>query len=115
MLDSISSAFMSEIEATTRDVDSDVLDSVAQHKQPLEQYAFLLYWFVGAAERRASKAPPAEKPKRGKTTKKPQKGKSDEWIWNDQVQSALTVISKTLRLKTHRIWATTAERDVFIK
>jgi condensin complex subunit 1 len=113
-LDSILSGFNSEIEAATRDVDSDSVDSIAHHRLPLEHFAFLLHWFVMTGERKAAKATPAEKPKKGaKGSKK--KSSNEEWVWEEQLPHILAAINKTLRLKTQRIWTTTAERDVFIK
>lgn len=40
---------------------------------------------------------------------------SKGWTWESQIPGTLAVLSKVLRLKTRRIWTTTAERDTFIK
>lgn len=113
MLDSICSTLQSELEATSRDIENDSLDSLPIHKQALEQLVFLLNWFTVAAEKSAGKSVNVEKPKRGKTTKK--KAQAGEWIWQDQITSVLNTSNKALKLKTHRLWTTTAERDAFIK
>jgi condensin complex subunit 1 len=113
MIDSICSTLQTELDTTSRDIEVDALDSLPAHKQSLEQLVFLLNWFVMAAEKSASKSVTVEKPKRGKATKK--KTQSDEWKWEDQVLPTLNVINKVLKLKTHRLWTTTPERDAFIK
>lgn len=121
MLDSISSAFQAQVEATLRDVDNEEPQVFMAHKTPLEMYAFLLHWFVSAAEKVKSSgedeaAAPPPKARRGKGAKAamsraaPARG----WTWEDQIPNTLAVISKVLRLKTQRIWTTTAERDTFI-
>ena len=125
VLDSITSAYIAQVEATARDVNEEDQQTVMVHKMPLEMYAFLLNWFVTAAEKVKATgeddAPaPAPKPKRGRggkastsraTAKKPR----EEWSWTDQIPATLALIAKVLRLKVQKIWQTSAEKDVFIK
>ncbi|OJT14928.1 hypothetical protein TRAPUB_8498 [Trametes pubescens] len=125
ILDSISSAYHAQIEATVRDIDEEDQQTVSAHKMPLEIYAFLLHWFVSAAEKVKTSgeddAPaPAPKARRGRggkaaasrsTARKP----PEEWSWQDQISATLNLISKLLRMKTQRIWQTSAERETFIK
>lgn len=136
LLDSISSGLAAQVDAAARDaeVDSHGGDQgqgsvFATHKAALEMYAFLLLWFVSAAEK--VKAAPGEDDgtggtpapakvrkgrggKAGGTTRTPAAKKKDTWTWIDQIPATLALISKALRLKTHRIWITTPERDSFI-
>ena len=126
ILDSISSAYATQIDAALRDVDHEDQQPCVAHKAPLEMYAFLLHWAVSAAEKVKAAgddgAPaPAPKPKRGRggkgaasraTARKPA---NEEWSWMDQVPATLALLAKVLRLKTQRIWQTTGERDTFIK
>ncbi|KZT06979.1 uncharacterized protein LAESUDRAFT_652146 [Laetiporus sulphureus 93-53] len=126
LLDSISSAFQAQVDATIRDLDQEDQQTIAVHKITLEMYGFLLHWFVLAAEK--VKAPgdeegapvaPPPKSRRGRggkagTSRPASKKTSEEWTWADQIPSMLSLISKVLRLKTQRIWLTTAERDTFI-
>ena len=122
LLDSISSAFTTEIEATIRDEDDDPQGHTA-HKLPLEMYAFLIYWFVTAAEQvKASgdddDAPvPSARPKRGRggKTAAARAKKTQTWSWTGHIPTILALICKVLRLKTQRIWTITAERDAFVK
>lgn len=58
VLDALSSAFQSELEATARD-GHDLSDSTAyrSHRQVLEMCAFLLMWFVQVAEKYVNSGP----------------------------------------------------------
>ncbi|KAH9478251.1 Condensin complex subunit 1 [Psilocybe cubensis] len=123
LLDSISSALQAELEATQRDVETGDPQVCANHKMPLEMYAFLLYWFVIASEKvkasEETEAAPA-KGRKGKGTKATSRAAANKktdtvWTWKDQIVPTLNLISKILRhLQTQRIWTTTAERDTFI-
>jgi len=121
LLDSISSGLQAEMEATLRDIEGGDQPTYTAHKMPLEIYAFLLNWFVSAAER--VKAPeegemqaPVAKGRK-KTTKTASKKAVDvAWTWKDQITPTLKLICKFLHsVQTQRIWTTTAERDAFIK
>ncbi|KDR79872.1 hypothetical protein GALMADRAFT_222814 [Galerina marginata CBS 339.88] len=129
LLDSISSGLQAELDATLRDIESGDQHVYMAHKMPLEMYAFLLNWFVTAAERvkapEDGDAPPpaAAKGKKGKgaktgkaTGRSAASKKTDTaWTWRDQIVPTLALISKVLRhLQSQRIWTTTAERDTFI-
>lgn len=127
MLDSITSGFQAQVEATHRDLETEDQQTIAAHKKALEMYGFLLNWFVGAAEKvkasgedEGAAAAPAPKARRGRGGKaaaaRPAARKNaEEWTWIDQIPSTLALISKVLRLKSQRIWQTTGERDTFIK
>lgn len=126
ILDSISSAYHAQLEATVRDIDEEDQQSFLAHKMPLEMYAFLLNWFVSAAEKVKTAgeddlAPaPAPKSRRGRGSKAAQSRSTarkppEEWSWQDQIPPTLNLISRVLRIKTQRIWQTSAERETFIK
>ncbi|RPD66651.1 hypothetical protein L226DRAFT_557654 [Lentinus tigrinus ALCF2SS1-7] len=125
ILDSISSAYIAQVEATARDVDEEDQQTFMVHKMPLEMYAFLLNWFVTAAEKVKAAgeedAPaPAPKPKRGRggkaaTSRAAAKKPREEWSWTDQIPATLALIAKVLRLKVQKIWQTSGEKDIFIK
>ncbi|KAJ7116325.1 non-SMC mitotic condensation complex subunit 1-domain-containing protein [Mycena epipterygia] len=127
LLDSLSSGLQAELDATVRDLDQEAPQVYLTHKGPLEMYAFLLQWFVTAAEKvkqadgdgPATPAPKARKARGGKTaatgrTARTANSKKSEWTWIDQIPTTLNLISKVLRLSTQRIWTTTAEKDTFI-
>lgn len=126
LLDSITSAFQSQVDITLNDVEHEDQQVFMAHKMPLEMYAFLLHWFVLAAEKvKASgdedvpTAPPprARKGRGGKAaiSRTISTKKTEGWTWIGQIPTALAVISKALRIKTQRIWTTTPDRDAFIK
>lgn len=126
LLDSISSAFQSQVESSLNDVEREDQQVYVAHKVPLEMYAFLLNWFVLAAEKvraageedlPAAPPPRTRKGRGGKatTSRTASAKKAESWTWTDQIPGALAVISKALRIKTQRIWTTTPERDAFIE
>lgn len=130
LLDSLSSGFQAELDATIRDIEQEEAQVYMAHRQPLERYAFLLQWFVSAAEKvkgsdneDAGPATPLPKARRGRGGKSAGAGKSgrsaaskktESWTWVDQIPAILNLICRVLRLSTPRIWTTTAERDTFI-
>lgn len=124
LLDSISSAFLAQVESTQRDLEEDDQQTYASHKTTLEMYAFLLQWFVSAAEKvkatgEEEAPPPPTRGRRGRggkaATSRSTARRAEHWTWQDQIPGALMLISKVLRLKTQRLWTTTPERDTFIK
>ena len=130
LLDSLSSGLQSELEATLRDIDAGDQETYTTHKNMLEMFAFLLHWFVTAAEKvKVSEddtaPPPPTKSKRGRggkaagsgrTTSKSSKKTNEAWTWEDQIPNTLALTATVLRqLQTQRLWITTAERDTFVK
>lgn len=122
LLDSIASGFSTEIDAAVRDSKEEDQQAVMSHKTPLEMYAFLLNWFAAAADKVKSpgegEATPQPKSRRGRggrtaASRAPTK-KVEEWTWIDQIPATLDLFTKAMKLKTHRIWMTTPERDAFI-
>ena len=124
LLDSVSSAFQAHVDAILRD-DAEGPHDAAAHKAPLEMYAFLVHWFVQAAEKVKAAgdedvpAAPAPKAKRGRgakagTSRAAAKKQTEHWTWVDQIPNTLNLIARVLRLKTQRIWVTSIERDTFI-
>ncbi|KAG1823708.1 non-SMC mitotic condensation complex subunit 1-domain-containing protein [Suillus subaureus] len=123
MLDALLSAFGAQIDAAIRDSKEEDQQIVMAHKLPLEMYAFLVNWFVGAVEKVKATGeedvPPAPVKARrgrgGKTgTSRVAVKKAEQWTWIDQIPGTLELICKALKLKTHRIWVTSPERDAFI-
>lgn len=128
LLDSISSGLQAELDATVRDVEQGDQQAYMAHRIPMEMYAFLLQWFVLAAEKvRSSEeedVAPAPKSRRGRggkagaraTGRGATKKQSEAWAWSNQIPPTLNLVCKVLqRLSTQRIWTTTAERETFIK
>lgn len=88
---------------------------IAQHKQILEIFAFLLQWAISAVEAKSAEKPTA--PARGKGAKgaKSKAGQKDgNWDPTGQLQTALDAMAKVMKLKLSKIFVTTSERDTFI-
>lgn len=131
VLDSITSGLQGEIEATMRDIESGDQAAYSSHRLPLELFAFLLQWFVTAAEKVKGKdddgpPPPTTKGRRGrggkaggaKAARAAAARMEENWSWEQQIPPTLTVISKVLvRLGMHwqRVWTTTTEREAFVR
>lgn len=96
------------------------MDAPMVHKQPLEMWAFLLQWFVSAAERGAGKT--NDEPRQamtGRGKKKTTKtaggaGISTSFVFSDHLPLVLGTMHKTLRIPTSRLWRTSSEREAFI-
>ncbi|KPA40752.1 condensin complex subunit 1 [Fusarium langsethiae] len=117
IFDLIMSGLSAEADSVHSDIDSpDEQDSVAHHKRLLEIYAFLLQWTIAAVETKAAEktttAPVARG--RGKPKKGSAKDKDAAWDSATQLQAALEVMCKVLKLKLSKIFLTTSERDTFI-
>lgn len=132
VLDSLTSGLQAELDATMRDIESGDQSTYTSHKIPLELFAFLLQWFVTAAEKVKGKGddgPPAPAPKarRGRggkaggsrSARAAAAARMDEnWSWEEQVPPTLALISKILvKLAMHwqRIWTTNTEREAFVR
>ncbi|ORY31954.1 non-SMC mitotic condensation complex subunit 1-domain-containing protein [Naematelia encephala] len=89
------------------------MDAPLVHKGPLEVWAFLLQWFVSAAERGAGRTAGESNVTKSKGKKKTTSA-STGFVWADHLASVLVTMHKCLRLPTSRIWRTTSEREAFI-
>lgn len=125
LLDSLSSGFAAQVDTAYAASEEDPQSSTI-FKMPLEMYAFLLQWFVSAAEKvkvsdDGEDAPaPQTKARRGRGGKAAAgrtaaAKKRTAWTWDKSIPGLLSLICRVLRLKTQRIWTTTTERDEFIK
>ncbi|KOS22173.1 Condensin complex subunit 1 [Escovopsis weberi] len=118
VFDIVTSGLSAEADAVHNDLDSpDEQESVNYHKQLLEIYGFLLQWTIAAVEAKAAEKPAAAPVIRGRG--KPKKAtaassKDDTWDPASQLQSALDIMCKTLKLKLSKIFLTTGERDTFV-
>ncbi|KAH7048517.1 non-SMC mitotic condensation complex subunit 1 [Auriculariales sp. MPI-PUGE-AT-0066] len=126
LLDSLSSGLKAELDVALPDIRNDDPDTFMAHKQPLEMFSFLLHWFVIAAEKVTAKGDEegagaaVGKPARGRskaatTGRGAASRKSAPWSLAQHIPSILQLLVKVLQIPTHRLWATTAERDAFIK
>lgn len=116
IFDLIMSGLSAEADSVHSDIDSpDEQDSVPHHKKLLEIYAFLLQWTIAAVETKAAEKSSAVPASRGRG--KPKKGAANKeaaWDSATQLQAALEIMCKVLKLKLSKIFLTTSERDTFI-
>lgn len=97
---------------------NDDLDAPLAHKGQLERWAFLLQWFVGAAERGAGRvgedASTSAAPRRGKGKKTTKQASPATFAWADHLPLVLGTMTRSLRIPTARIWRTSSEREAFV-
>ena len=125
VLDSVSSGFQAQVDATLRDSADEDQQALASRKMALEMYAFLLHMFSLAAERVKDggdeDAPVvATKGRRGRGGKAAAARNAavrrvEQWSWQEHIPGILALIAKVFRIKTQRIWVTSVERDTFVK
>lgn len=98
---------------------NDDLDAPLQHKTQLELWAFLMQWFVAAAEKGAGRQPGEEavatkaRGAKGKKTTKTA-AQPTSFVWVDHLPLVLNTMHRALRLPTSRIWRTSSEREAFV-
>ncbi|KPM37258.1 Condensin complex subunit 1 [Neonectria ditissima] len=116
IFDLVMSGLSAEADAVHTDIDSpDEQDSVSHHKKLLEIYGFLLQWTIAAVETKAAEKSSAPVGRgRGKPKKGAAKDKDAAWDSANQLQAALDIMCKVLKLKLAKIFLTTSERDTFI-
>ncbi|KAH8592354.1 armadillo-type protein [Bisporella sp. PMI_857] len=117
IFDLVVSGLSAEADVIHNDLESDEQDIIDHHKQLLEVFGFLLQWTIAAVETKAAEksttAPAARG--RGKGAKsKASAAKDGNWDSSAQLQTALDIMCKVLKLKLSKIFLTTSERDTFI-
>lgn len=115
ILDLIVSGLAAEADIVQQDCETDEQDAIQHHKQLLEMYGFLLQWTLSAVEVKAAEKPTAAAApiRRGKTSKKAS-AKDANWDSSAQIQVAMDVMCKVLKLKLTKIFLTTSDRDTFV-
>ncbi|EER42782.1 condensin [Histoplasma capsulatum H143] len=113
---SVISGLAVEADIIHHDMESDESDTVQHHKQLLEMYAFLLQWTLSAVETKLAEKPAiAAHVRRGAGKSKPRPAPNDErWDSSTQIQTAMEVMCKVLKLKLGKIFMTTSDRDTFV-
>lgn len=118
ILDLIVSGLSTEADVIHHELDTEEQDSTQGYKQILEIFGFLLQWAIAAVETKAAEKPSSGAPARGRGGKgaKAKTGANKETAWDSssQLQTALDIMSKVLKLKLAKIFLTTSERDTFI-
>ncbi|KAI1248235.1 hypothetical protein MGN70_010484 [Eutypa lata] len=120
IFDLIMSGLAAESDAINHDLESpEEQEMITHHKSLLEIYGFLLQWTIACVETKAaeksSTAPVSRARGRGgKAKTAAAKDKDGSWDSAAQLQIALDVMSKVMKLKLAKIFLTTSERDNFI-
>lgn len=119
VLDLIVSGLSAEADVAHSDLEADEQETIAHHKQLLEIYGFLTQWAVAVIETRAAENPASKTAPKGRAAGKGAKSKSGaakdgNWDPTTQLQHALDVMSKVLKLKLAKVFHTTSERDTFM-
>lgn len=118
ILDLVVSGLSTQADSAHADIESDEQDTLQHHKQLLEIYGFLLQWALAAVETKAAEKSASHTSGRGRPGKGPKSkaGVQKDGVWDSstQLQSAMDVMSKVLKLKLTKIFVTTSERDTFI-
>lgn len=116
IFDLIVSGLATEADIIHNDLESDEQELIAHHKQLLEVYGFLLQWTIAAVETKAAEKPTTAPAARGRGKAAKSKGSAKDGAWDStaQLQTALDMMCKVLKLKLSKIFLTTSERDTFI-
>ena len=116
VFDLVMSGFSSQADAAHNDIESpDDEGAIPHHKQLLEIYGFLLQWTIAAVETKAAEKSSAAPAARGRgKAKKGAAKEGDVWDSTTQLQAALDIMCKIMKLKLTKIFLTTSERDTFI-
>ncbi|KAI0542531.1 armadillo-type protein [Xylaria digitata] len=120
IFDLVMSGLAAEADAIAHDLENpDEQDILAHHKSLLEIYGFLIQWTMACVETKAaekSSAAPVSRA-RGKGAKSKTAANrqgDDHWDSAAQLQSALDIMSKVMKLKLGKLFLTTSERDTFV-
>ena len=110
------SGFNAQADAAHNDIESpDDEGTIPHHKQLLEIYGFLLQWTIATVETKAAEKSSAAPAARGRgKAKKGQPKDSEIWDSTAQLQAALEIMCKVMKVKLSKIFLTTSERDTFI-
>ncbi len=115
ILNLIVSGLSTATDVANHDIENDEQETLSQHKRLLEMFAFLLQWTISAVETKVAEksmnAPARRGPKGGKVKATTKDG---SWDSTAQIQTAMDVMCKTMKLKLNRIFQTTTDRDTFI-
>ncbi|KAJ9604156.1 condensin complex non-SMC subunit Cnd1 [Cladophialophora chaetospira] len=115
ILNLIVSGLSTATDVANHDIENDEQETLSQHKRLLEIYGFLLQWSISAVETKAQeKSTTAPARRGGKGAKSKSAAKDDKWDSSGQIQSAMDVMCRVMKLKLNRIFQTTSDRDTFI-
>jgi len=121
ILDLVVSGLSAEADAAHADLEADEQETIQHHKQLLEVFGFLLQWAIAAVETKAAERSASAGPGRGrgggrggKAKQAGSKDKDANWDASTQLQTAMDIMGKVMKLKLGKVFLTTSERDTFI-
>lgn len=116
ILDLVVSGLSAEADIVHSDLETEGQDDLQSHKQLLEMYGFLMQWAISAVETKAAeKSATAAPTRKGPKGSKAKGGAKDaQWDSVGQIQTAMEVMCKVLKLKLSKIFMTTSDRDTFV-
>lgn len=124
LLDSLSSAYTVQLDAASRDLETEGIERYKEHAETLERYAFCLQWFIHSAEKafnsREERAaaggpgPGAGDVRGGRGNKGKNAGSTTGWDWQRAIPTILATLTKSLRLSTSILFPLSAARDAFV-
>ena len=116
LFDLIISSLSAAADNIGNDLENEDPDTLRHYKRLLEMYAFILQWTIAVVEIKAAEKSMTE-PARGrgsKAVKSKISTKESAWDSSLQIQAALDVICKVLKLRLGKVFVTTSERDTFV-
>ncbi|KAI5302034.1 Condensin complex subunit, partial [Ascosphaera pollenicola] len=114
ILDLVVSGLAVEADIVHNDLESDETESVQGHKQLLEMYGFLVQWTLAVVETKNAERQSTAPARRNAGKAKGASSKDQTWDSSPQVQIAMEVMCKVMKLKLGRVFVTTSDRDTFI-
>ncbi len=115
ILNLVVSGLSAAADVANHDIENDEQETLPQHKRLLEMYGFLLQWSISTVETKAQeKSTTAPARRGGKGAKSKPAAKDDKWDSSSQIQSAMDVMCRVMKLKLNRIFQTTSDRDTFV-
>lgn len=118
ILDVVVSGLSAEADSIHNEGETEAQETTGHHKQLLEMYGFLLQWSISAVEVKAAEKPANAAPARGRGAGKGAKSKASakDGVWDPtpQLQTALEIMCKVMKLKLAKIFMTTSERDTLV-
>jgi condensin complex subunit 1 len=118
LLDCLSSAYGVQIDAATRDLETEGIERYKEHAETLERYAFSLQWLVNVAEKafnsREEKAAAAATASAANAGKTKTKSTLAAWDWQRAIPVLLATLTKSLKLSTSILFPLSAARDAFV-
>ncbi|KAI5293659.1 Condensin complex subunit [Ascosphaera acerosa] len=115
ILDLVVSGLAVEADIVHNDLESDETETVQSHKQLLEMYGLLVQWTLAVVESKNAEKQTTAPARRGPGAKSRTTSSKDQaWDSAPQIQIAMEVMCKVLRLKLGRVFVTTSDRDTFV-